>query len=77
MMFYALDDHHIVRLFAQGLEHVQERALAGRGYGPREHGEFSEPIESFDSPKSTAPSASCTPNRHSGSREWTAARRSR
>lgn len=25
MMFYALDDHHIVRLFAQGLEHVQER----------------------------------------------------
>lgn len=26
MIFYALDDHHIVRLFAQGLEHVQERA---------------------------------------------------
>jgi DNA-binding transcriptional ArsR family regulator len=24
-MFYALDDQHIVRLFAQGLEHVQER----------------------------------------------------
>jgi predicted transcriptional regulator len=23
---YALDDHHIVRLFAQGLEHVQESA---------------------------------------------------
>jgi DNA-binding transcriptional ArsR family regulator len=31
MIFYALDDHHIVKLFAQGLEHVQERALAGRG----------------------------------------------
>jgi ArsR family transcriptional regulator len=31
MMFYTLDDHHIVKLFAQGLEHVQERALAGRG----------------------------------------------
>jgi ArsR family transcriptional regulator, lead/cadmium/zinc/bismuth-responsive transcriptional repressor len=31
MMFYTLDDQHIVRLFAQGLEHVQERALAGRG----------------------------------------------
>jgi DNA-binding transcriptional ArsR family regulator len=30
MIFYALDDHHIVGLFAQGLEHVQERALAGR-----------------------------------------------
>lgn len=27
-IFYALDDHHIVRLFEQGLEHVQERALA-------------------------------------------------
>ena len=31
MIFYTLDDHHIVKLFAQGLEHVQERALAGRG----------------------------------------------
>ena len=31
MIFYALDDQHIVKLFAQGLEHVQERALAGRG----------------------------------------------
>ena len=27
-IFYALDDHHIVRLFEQGLEHVQERAFA-------------------------------------------------
>ena len=25
MVYYALDDHHIVRLFEQGLEHVQER----------------------------------------------------
>ena len=25
MMFYALDDHHIVKLFDQGLKHVQER----------------------------------------------------
>jgi DNA-binding transcriptional ArsR family regulator len=25
-IFYTLDDNHIVRLFAQGLEHVQERA---------------------------------------------------
>ena len=31
MIFYTLDDQHIVKLFAQGLEHVQERALAGRG----------------------------------------------
>lgn len=31
MIFYSLDDHHIVRLFEQGLEHVQERAQAARG----------------------------------------------
>ena len=34
MVFYALDDQHIVGLFEQGLEHVQERAggsAAGRG----------------------------------------------
>ncbi len=28
MIFYALDDQHIVRLFAQGLEHVEERTRA-------------------------------------------------
>ncbi len=32
-IFYSLDDQHIVRLFAQGLEHVQE---AGRGRWLRE-----------------------------------------
>jgi ArsR family transcriptional regulator, lead/cadmium/zinc/bismuth-responsive transcriptional repressor len=38
MVFYALDDDHITRLFAQGLEHVEEamspsrrEALAGTG----------------------------------------------
>ncbi len=30
-MFYALDDHHIVGLFAQGLEHVEERNGSRRG----------------------------------------------
>jgi len=25
MMFYALDDHHVIRLFAQAHEHVQEK----------------------------------------------------
>lgn len=30
MIFYALDDHHVVRLFAQGSEHVRERE-AGLG----------------------------------------------
>lgn len=33
MVFYALDDQHIVRLFAQGLEHVQEGSGA-RILGP-------------------------------------------
>lgn len=28
MVFYSLDDQHIVGLFAQGLEHVQERAAS-------------------------------------------------
>jgi ArsR family transcriptional regulator, lead/cadmium/zinc/bismuth-responsive transcriptional repressor len=28
-VFYALDDHHIVDLFEQGLEHVQERVGSG------------------------------------------------
>jgi ArsR family transcriptional regulator len=28
MIFYALDDQHIVRLFDQGLRHVEERAAA-------------------------------------------------
>jgi ArsR family transcriptional regulator len=27
LVYYALDDQHIVGLFAQGLEHVEERAL--------------------------------------------------
>jgi ArsR family transcriptional regulator, lead/cadmium/zinc/bismuth-responsive transcriptional repressor len=27
LVFYALDDQHIVRLFEQGLEHVEERKL--------------------------------------------------
>src|SRR5262249_26452457 len=28
MVFYTLDDQHIVRLFEQGLEHVEERTRA-------------------------------------------------
>src|SRR5262245_10722010 len=30
MVFYALDDHHILSLFDQGLQHVQEAAVAVR-----------------------------------------------
>jgi DNA-binding transcriptional ArsR family regulator len=37
MMFYALDDHHIVGLFAQGLEHVQERAAGAGAVRPDGH----------------------------------------
>ena len=33
-IYYVADDHHIVALFEQGLEHVQERTAAGRA----EHG---------------------------------------
>src|SRR4051812_16890585 len=29
-IYYTLDDHHIVKLFEQGLEHVQERDSAQR-----------------------------------------------
>ena len=31
MMYYQLDDDHIVRLFEQGLKHVQERLRPARG----------------------------------------------
>jgi DNA-binding transcriptional ArsR family regulator len=34
MVFYALDDAHIMRLFAQGLEHVEEAMPASRRQAP-------------------------------------------
>ena len=34
MMFYSLDDRHIISLFRQGLRHVQESEVAGRGKRP-------------------------------------------
>jgi len=33
MVYYALDDEHITRLFAQGLEHVEESAPRQDGRG--------------------------------------------
>lgn len=50
-MFYALDDHHVVRLFAQGLEHVQERDRPGAR--TRAAGEAASPAasQSLGSPK--------------------------
>jgi ArsR family transcriptional regulator len=35
MIFYTLDDQHIVRLFEQGLEHVQERNGSPAGAAQR------------------------------------------
>jgi hypothetical protein len=35
MIFYALDDHHVVRLFDQGLEHVREQAAGMAGLQQR------------------------------------------
>jgi len=36
-IYYVADDHHIVGLFEQGLEHVQESTVA-RGFQPRGRG---------------------------------------
>src|SRR3954471_16878533 len=59
-IYYTLDDHHIVKLFEQGFEHVQQRDSAQRGRrGVR----------------TPAPSASCTRSRLSRSKAWTAAKR--
>jgi ArsR family transcriptional regulator, lead/cadmium/zinc/bismuth-responsive transcriptional repressor len=38
LIYYTLDDQHIIGLFAQGLEHVEERQLVGRGLQPRRRG---------------------------------------
>src|SRR6266513_4641731 len=38
MVFYALDDQHIVGLFEQGLEHVEERAVVSRRNPGPTHG---------------------------------------
>ena len=44
LVYYALDDHHIVRLFDQGLQHVEERdapaAAASRGADRRRSAEL-------------------------------------
>jgi hypothetical protein len=35
MVFYALDDHHIISLFRQGLRHVQEATARNASSGER------------------------------------------
>src|SRR5262245_53306662 len=49
-IFYALDDDHIVKLFEQGLEHVEEQLGVGRAFQPRHGG-----------PKRAAPRPSAGP----------------
>ena len=37
-IFYALDDDHIVKLFEQGLEHIEEQMGVGRAFQARQGG---------------------------------------
>ena len=71
-VFYTLDDQHIVRLFEQGLEHVQERNGSGGAPGRR-----AASRERRSRPEPPARSASFTPSPPSPSRAWTAAKKSR
>jgi ArsR family transcriptional regulator len=49
LVYYALDDQHIVGLFAQGLEHVEERALRRAAQG-RQRRRTPRPAERAASP---------------------------
>lgn len=62
MVFYALDDHHVVRLFAQGSEHVRERA-GGLATLDTPRTEIPAVI---DPPMSESLAATSTPGRDSG-----------
>jgi DNA-binding transcriptional ArsR family regulator len=54
LVYYALDDQHIVGLFAQGLEHVEERALR-RAAQSRERHRAPKPEYRAASAESRAP----------------------
>ena len=43
-IYYTLDDQHIVKLFQQGLEHVEERGEAGAGRAPERIAVRAEPL---------------------------------
>src|SRR4051794_12105916 len=88
-IYYVADDHHIVGLFEQGLEHVQERTSAALAE-PRGRSTVAAaadrrvrraPANGSDAARRLyrppAPSASSTPSLHSRSKAWIAARRSR
>ncbi|HUS20524.1 MAG TPA: metalloregulator ArsR/SmtB family transcription factor [Aeromicrobium sp.] len=49
MMFYALDDHHVIRLFAQAHEHVQERKA-----------DIAAPADAHPTPSPAAPDAAAS-----------------
>jgi ArsR family transcriptional regulator, lead/cadmium/zinc/bismuth-responsive transcriptional repressor len=57
MMFYALDDHHVIRLFAQAYEHVQERKAETFAPSTRPAADLPVPAP----PLTPAPAAAPTP----------------
>jgi len=57
MIFYALDDHHVVRLFAQGSEHVREREA---GLSSARANSTSLQAAEQSRPETTAPTAPST-----------------
>ncbi len=67
LVFYALDDAHIIGLFRQGLAHVGESVGAGRSsLRPRSHAVAAQPsVEGDGSPQPTSDDsdASLTPRR--------------
>ena len=66
MVFYTLDDRHIVTLFRQGLRHVEEAGrVAAEAAG----------VSTAARRGRRAPSARCTPSRCSASPAWTARKR--
>ena len=73
MVFYALDDRHIMTLFRQGLRHVQENAAARRA---DEAGAMSAPAAAAAAAR-RARAAPCTPSRSFASTDCAAARRRR
>ncbi len=75
LVFYALDDEHVIALFEQGLRHIEE-ATPRRPAGRRPAGAGDLKCRARDAARRRpAPCARCTPNRSSGSRGWTATKK--
>ena len=74
MVFYALDDQHIIGLFQQGLRHVEEarrRPVRAAARAPTERRSMSR----GEATLRPARCARCTRSRSTASRGWTATRR--